>query len=335
MSKILKQSAIDVTHYKYSNDLIPVSVRYNQYKPAKLVFKDLSEQDSVCIHCNEFNCIKNNNEMDSFLDLKNSQNYEICPTDAIKMSSSGIIEVDNEACIGCGLCVTSCPVGAIYLNQNHEAVINYDTDEIHFTSSPISFNNHNIKYENEVIIESEEHLSHIIKRINDMDFKITTINSLVYTGLNKLNLPTYLTRVGDVNTRMDAVGLYKDKNIVIEIELFANLDSPRDVLDDVAVFCSRNSIDKKNVSSAIILTEFPNKRTEFWELISDIKDVVDVDISVIPLTAILLFLWHRKDIKLEDFLLGKEKTTTRDVINTTLGRDINLDFPSNLIEAAK
>jgi ferredoxin len=335
MSKILKQNAIDVSHYKYSNDLIPVSVKYNQHKPAKLIFEDFSEQDSVCIHCNEFSCIKNDNELDSFLDLKNSQNYNICPTDAIKMSYSGIIEVDNEACIGCGLCVTSCPVGAIYLNKNHVAVINYDSDEIHYTNSSISFKNQNIQYENEVIRESEEHLSHIIKRINDMDFKITTINSLVFTGLNKLNLPTYLTRVGDVNTRMDAVGLYDDKNVVIEIELSANLDSPRDVLDDVAVFCSRNSVDKNNVSGAIVLPEFPNKRTEFWELISDIKDVVDVDISVIPLTAILLFLWHRKDIKLEDFLLGREKTSTRDVINSTLRRDVNLDFPSNLIEAAK
>ena len=292
MSKLLKQSAIDITHYKFSNDLIPVTVRYNQYKPAKLVFEDLSEQDSVCIHCKEFSCIKNNNELDSFLDLKSSQNYDICPTNAIKMSSSGIIEVDNEVCVGCGFCVASCPVGAIYLNKNYQAVINYDSDEINYANSPISFSNCNIQYENEVIVENEEHLSHIIKRINDMDFKITTINSLVYTGLNKLNLPTYLTRVGDVNTRMDAVGLYKGKNIVIEIELSANLDSPRDVLDDVAVFCSRNSIDKKNVSGAIILPEFPNKRTEFWELISDIKDVVDVDISVIPLTAILLFVWQ-------------------------------------------
>ena len=74
MSKILKQNAIDVSHYKYSNDLIPVSVKYNQHKPAKLIFEDFSEQDSVCIHCNEFSCMKNNNEKILCLFISNN-NY--------------------------------------------------------------------------------------------------------------------------------------------------------------------------------------------------------------------------------------------------------------------
>jgi Fe-S-cluster-containing hydrogenase component 2 len=40
---------------------------------------------------------------------------EICPVDAIALNTDDIAEVNAEACIGCGLCATTCPVEAISL----------------------------------------------------------------------------------------------------------------------------------------------------------------------------------------------------------------------------
>lgn len=38
----------------------------------------------------------------------------VCPADAIQYNAEkGIAETDVDACIGCGACVTACPVGAI------------------------------------------------------------------------------------------------------------------------------------------------------------------------------------------------------------------------------
>jgi Fe-S-cluster-containing hydrogenase component 2 len=39
-----------------------------------------------------------------------------CPVEAFKKNDNGILEVDQELCIGCGACVESCPFGAITVN---------------------------------------------------------------------------------------------------------------------------------------------------------------------------------------------------------------------------
>ena len=40
---------------------------------------------------------------------------EVCPTGAItKNKTSGIINIDSEKCVGCGLCTLACPYGGIY-----------------------------------------------------------------------------------------------------------------------------------------------------------------------------------------------------------------------------
>lgn len=40
----------------------------------------------------------------------------ICPTGALSRSTSGVVVVDSERCIGCGLCRVTCPYGGIYLD---------------------------------------------------------------------------------------------------------------------------------------------------------------------------------------------------------------------------
>ena len=40
----------------------------------------------------------------------------ICPEDAIE-EIDGAIVVNEDDCIGCGLCKSACPIGAIYINE--------------------------------------------------------------------------------------------------------------------------------------------------------------------------------------------------------------------------
>ena len=53
----------------------------------------------VCRQCKEPKCMEN------------------CPTDAIKVRD-GIVEIDEDECISCQACVTSCPFGAIFVHRD-------------------------------------------------------------------------------------------------------------------------------------------------------------------------------------------------------------------------
>ena len=63
-------------------------------------FPDASRHFSVmrCNHCDDAPCIS------------------ICPTNALFRASNGVVDFDDENCIGCKGCMNACPYDAIYIN---------------------------------------------------------------------------------------------------------------------------------------------------------------------------------------------------------------------------
>ncbi|MBF4160920.1 4Fe-4S dicluster domain-containing protein [Nocardioides acrostichi] len=53
-----------------------------------------------CNHCTDAPCVK------------------ICPTQALYKRDDGIVDFDNERCIGCKSCMQACPYDAIYIDEN-------------------------------------------------------------------------------------------------------------------------------------------------------------------------------------------------------------------------
>ncbi|MEG1517354.1 MAG: 4Fe-4S dicluster domain-containing protein [Raoultibacter sp.] len=52
----------------------------------------------LCLHCDAPYCVK------------------VCPTGASYISDGGIVAIDYEKCIGCGVCISACPYGARRIN---------------------------------------------------------------------------------------------------------------------------------------------------------------------------------------------------------------------------
>lgn len=53
-----------------------------------------------CNHCTDAPCVKG------------------CPTEALFIRPDGIVDFDNELCIGCKMCMQACPYDAIYIDEN-------------------------------------------------------------------------------------------------------------------------------------------------------------------------------------------------------------------------
>lgn len=66
------------------------------------IYPDLSQQfvPYQCQHCEDPVCV------------------EACPTGATFQREDGLVVIDSDACIGCGLCVEACPYGARFLNKD-------------------------------------------------------------------------------------------------------------------------------------------------------------------------------------------------------------------------
>lgn len=77
-----------------------------------------------CNHCTDAPCV------------------EICPTEALYVRQDGIVDFDNDRCIGCKSCMQACPYDALYINpENHTAAkCNYCAHRIDIGLEPACVN---------------------------------------------------------------------------------------------------------------------------------------------------------------------------------------------------
>ena len=116
--------------------------------------------------------------------------------------------------------------------------------------------------------------------------------------MNCIGLKAAIRRRGDIYARTDLVFYYGQKCGLCEVEFFQTvmLDAPRDILDDMAVYISRHGQKKEQIAPLIIGLELPNQRSEFWQVIADIKKVEDIEISTLTIGAMFMMIWAQKTI---------------------------------------
>jgi hypothetical protein len=93
------------------------------------------------------------------------------------------------------------------------------------------------------------------------------------------------------------------------------------------VLVSRYGFDKSEISSLAVTFSLPNKRTDYWNVIKDIKNVVDIEIGIVTIGALLLLLWNRKAILVtaeNQFYADADSYSIRKTVEEILGREINL-----------
>jgi hypothetical protein len=122
-------------------------------------------------------------------------------------------------------------------------------------------------------------------------------NAFVRNLLLNLGIPNKSRVVGNNEIRFDLIGKWGDDIFVAEVGLSGTdiLEEPRAILDDMAVLNARYHIAPNTIVPVIVTLEFPNKRSDVYEVFSDIKNILDVQILTISVhVMIILHLLRRK-----------------------------------------
>lgn len=304
-------------------------------KPASYI-TSTGEITSVCLRCTSPRCmffLDDEISCSEFPNFAHERNRNVCPFDAIYWDKNDEMpHIDNARCIKCGLCAARCSVGAIYTTPMGEAISDR-ADTRDYITVPIqagiskqnawlrscvnNYGHRRIMFENENLIRA------IYKTLARCDGRSMIPNLFVRNLLIASGYQCAISRTGDVYTRMDAVYANDRCRGAVEIEFGRDtLDASRRILDDVAVLHSRHNIPKETNSALVVCLSFPNKRQGYYQVIKDIRRVLNIEIQTISIGALLILVWNgvRCDFSKTDFYVDFDNTSILPSIKSLIGR---------------
>jgi len=323
-------------------NVVPISVIWdNSAAPAKIQFSDGHSSLGSCIRCENPPCMefsRNELELTVFKDFPADKNDSVCPTGAIVWpQDSDTPVVNQDTCISCGLCVSRCPTRAIYLDSKGAQVNGIPNVHFQIQGFPATKEEteataklfENIDEKGVYCVESDAVLSGFLAQFEEVAKEqgaqfpnLLARNLLIASGIG-----TAIRRRGDTNIRMDMVlGPPGVGSGTGEVELGAGvLDAPRNILDNVAVLVARYEVSKNKIVPLIVSLSLPNQRSEYWQVIKDIRTVLGVKINSITVGALVLLVWNRKRIVIEsgdELYIDSDNVSLRSKIERILDRVI-------------
>lgn len=217
----------------------------------------------------------------------------VCPTRAIRWdgeASTAFVVADD--CIGCGLCISRCPYGAIRLADGLIASVETADPDGLVVAGATKGEHPEVKRSGKIATLDAPAAANLPARVGPLDDARTTL--FVRNLLNEVGLNARTRRRGDTNMRIDAVGFSRgERPFVAEIETGAGvLESPRALLEDVAVLHSRYGYAVDGIDPVSIILSFPNVRSEYYQVIRDIEKVLGLRCRTVTVGALVALLWH-------------------------------------------
>ncbi len=281
----------------YGREIVEISFGDGGTAPT-ITLEDGQKGIGVCLGCPDTPCMKKDpsehNMPTVFENFPGDPSSDVCPTQALSWNdSAGTIDVSSE-CIGCGLCVVRCPYGALYLEGGEKLAIlreikagrTVDTKEA--SESKTHASPRRIGRLGKATAPALQKLESSLGALSD-----TRAMLLVRNLLHEAGIQCRVRRKGDTNVRIDAVTAFDDGKVgVVEVELSgAALESPRAILEDIAVLHSRFAMPLSAIVPVSIVLSLPNARSEYYRVIHDIYEVLQLRVRTLTLGSIFLVVW--------------------------------------------
>lgn len=345
MSNRLQQNSGSPTHKTLAAGWTPTHINFIAGKNTIIDFSNNRRAHASCLRCKDAPCATLSvDEMSSIVleEFPADRNQNICAASAITVNSNGVPEIDADRCILCGVCASRCPIGAIKLMPDIGAVVEDSPNEAFVLSANCSSEQKKTQIRafnfatssGSLLSEEMSLLDNVFRRLyaawarEGERFPIMLSRNLLIAA----GIPASATRKGSVYMRMDLVlsppGL--DRGVAeVEFGQEAVLEAPRNTLDALAVLSSRYRWELTSTTAIILTDSLPNKRSEFWHVLKDIKQVLGIKIGTVTSLSLLLCIWNRlslehvaKDIFYIDLDSGSYRT---EVLEELIGRPLNLE----------
>lgn len=313
--------------------------------------EELNIIPGFCVNCAEKPCMAYTKEEampEFFSAFPHNTDFRVCPTKAIVIDKSTGLPSINENCISCGLCIYRCPFAAIQFSLdgkgcfiNHESPHKVDGSKAQQERQAVRNNGlEKIIVYNPISIEFSSYytnaLKNAAKRFPDLS-EVIVRNSLINFGNRcATNAP------GNNHIRIEFFAESKNKYIIGESEITDTdtLAVTRRILDDLAVLISRYNVEKEKIMPLAVINGFPNKRTDYYSVVEDIKKILDVQVN--SLSYHILFVLNLYNIKLTDeelsrFILDRKQNNLLEQVTIYIPKikEIDQNIHTNCYEPQK
>ncbi|MBK1659859.1 4Fe-4S dicluster domain-containing protein [Paracraurococcus ruber] len=271
-------------------------VTFSPSKPTKVMLADGREGQGSCLGCGNAPCMeKHPSELALAGELEaypGDPSLDVCPTQVITWdAASSAATVDANACIGCGLCVARCPYGAISLQAGRTAAIaTGDPDGLVVAKGGQAEHPKPTRTGTLAKLNAPAAAA-IPETVGSLPDAKSVL--LVRNLLHEIGMNARVRRRGDTNMRIDAVGYARsNRPFVAEIELSnAVIENPRALLEDVAILHARYGYVVADIDPVSIILSLPNLRSEYYQVIRDIENVLGVRCRTVTVGAMVALLW--------------------------------------------
>jgi ferredoxin len=332
MSKIFKQLA-SRSLIGISRNPIDVEVIHHIVGKPSSYERNGKRYICSCLSCQNPKCMKfDQSELkisnDKLSEFPADLNDAVCPMNAIQWERNNKTPtIFAEHCINCGICARRCPVGAIYSDGNSAAIncLETDIDFVSTTDKNVAAHKTQIdkfslcKHVGSFFDITDDTIGSIYDKLRRQQTDAQFPNLIVRNMLIVLGNRCIIRRHGDVYFRIDAIAENANTIGIVEVEFNKeSLESPRAILDDIAVLSARYGISKEQIKPFIVSLEFPNIRTEYWRVIKDINAVLGVKIHSLSLGAvcILTSCFSLMPIEMVDFYADIDSASIKNGIKS-------------------